>query len=97
MSDDFQIGDVVVCVAGGPIVCPHDPLVVHDGSLAPKHRSVGRIVGIDPGFGGVCMCTVIHTDAGPGVAIRFRKLPKADDRFAEQMRALKPHREQVPA
>jgi hypothetical protein len=97
MADDFQVGDVVVCVDDGPIICPHDPIVIHDGSLAAKRRSVGRIIAIQPGFGGVCMCNVVLTDGGAGVEARFRKLPKADDRFAEQMRALKPHREKVPA
>lgn len=97
MADEFAVGDVVVCVNDGPLVCPHDSLVVHDGSLAAKKRTVGRIVAIEPGHTFICLCRVIHTDVGAGVEARFRKLPKADDRFAEQMRALKPHREKVPA
>jgi len=97
MADDFQVGDVVVCVDDGPIVCPHDPLIVHDGTLAAKRRSVGRIFEIEPGLDWVCACRVVHTEVGAGVAIRFRRLPKADGRFAEQMRALKPHRVREPA
>lgn len=98
MSDEFQVGDVVVCVDDGPLVCPHDPLVIHDGTLAAKLRSVGRIETIEAGHPDICcLCDLIYTDAGIGVAARFRKLPKADDRFAEQMRAQKPHREHVPA
>lgn len=101
MADDFQVGDVVVCVNADMIDCPHDPEVLHAGFEAPARGAIGRVRAIAPAPAPEgerwCGCTAIFTDDGAGIIARFRKLPKADDRFAEQMRALKPHRVREPA
>jgi len=78
----FQVGDVVIKVTG-------------------RYAGlIGRVTGLDfwPGGKGVPPCDVLHLEKPhpetPNrhgwVAKNFRKLPKADEQFTEQMRALKP-------
>jgi hypothetical protein len=93
MSDDFQVGDVVVCV--GPLEPGDDRFGIHETRLY-RIRAVGtstvermpilNFVGLlepAPWEGWLFHC--------------FRKLPRADEQFTEQMRACKPVRVSEPA
>jgi hypothetical protein len=94
MGDDFQAGDVVVAVS-------HDICPLHADRADDAPEMIGRIYRIsatvpatlDGCIGGA------RLEGRPDLRCvgTLRKLPKADDRFAEQMRALKPHRVREPA
>lgn len=92
---DFKVGDVVVCVDGSP--CRRAPYVGAPFSF--KEGQIGRISRIhmtDIGLG-------LEFPGHPGkmgVGLhesRFRHLPKSDEQFTEQMRALKPRKESIHA
>lgn len=87
MADDFQSGDVVVCVKSDGRYL-RDRAVYRLTAVFSYGFDVGvQVDGLDCarlGFDGI-------------YAWRFRKLPKADDSFAEQMRKLKPTHDRVPA
>lgn len=90
MKIDYDVGDVVVCVddSGGLFDLP----VVRFGQI----ERVSQIVECEGGGLGVELIGKTHPDWAYG-AERFRKLPKADDTFTEQMRALRPHKVEEPA
>lgn len=95
MSDDFQVGDVVVCIsddyerASGP------------ESWWPKRGQIYRVAGLDHCLNGLFLEFAEDPDFGDTelgwAATDFRKLPKADEQFTEQMRAIRPHTKRVPA
>lgn len=87
------VGDIVVCIwASSPSIAlgAVDRVVeVYEGrsALDPEHLGLGVVL-------------AQHTprDGCTGFDIRrFRKIDKADDSFTEQMRQLRPTREQVSA
>lgn len=93
MSGPFSPGDVVVCTKS-------DWRSFYDNTAAPSgkspvQRGVYRVasVGCDHGIIWVSLDGLEYRwDAS-----FFRKIPPADEQFTEQMRALKPIREGVPA
>lgn len=94
---DFQVGDVVVCVDDGPCGCGCGDLMNFSiGQMDRIDRIWVRSSGVyfdSPHFG-----TPSPNHPARGVAARrFRKLPKADDSFIQQILACKPHHNQVPA
>lgn len=95
MADEFQPGDVVVCVD------PDTPAAI--GWRGPSQLRLGasyRVATVFVDSWGLC-CTVrgvvADTVNGGFLCRRFRKLPKADDSFIEQMRKLKRAHDRVPA
>lgn len=90
MSDDFQVGDVVVCV--------DDKAQGYSGDnvLRGRHYRIASFIKRH----GITGCTLEGMNPDPylGYAIkRFRKLPRADESFTEQMRACRPTRVGEPA
>ncbi len=97
MSDDFQVGDVVVCVHASSPACSY--------STPPEKGRHYRVTGV---IRARCAKTkrpvqgveVAELSATPFSAFHelfFRKLPKADETFTEQMRSLRPHKVEQPA
>jgi len=86
MSDDFQVGDLAICVLALP------PL---------RQGAIYRIAQVLElrGEAGVNVREIDVISLGyVGIkASRFRKLPKADEQFTQSMRALKPHKVEEPA
>jgi hypothetical protein len=95
MADDFKAGEAVICIDAAPDAKDPRADLLTEGR-AYRVNTVGRTKDGELRLAFLCF----PSSGGRGWAFcthRFRKLPKADDRFAEQMRALKPHREKVPA
>lgn len=94
MSGDFEVGDVVVRVAVvGPAIkdpeCEPPPIGSYHtvADVVPWGRKLGlRIPGWPSSHPTGCWGTR-----------GFRKLPKADESFTQQIRACKPQRNRVPA
>ena len=94
MSDDFNVGDVVVCF--------REPSGWIASDWEPKVGSFYSIAGIDVDTTGVAIIDLredpsCFSDDGAWEAAAFRKLPRADEQFTEQMRACKPVRVSEPA
>lgn len=87
------VGDVVVCVDDGPIVCARG--VRHTGASAPKRGSVVRVESIRP-FG-PCGCPSIYSGSTTGLIHRFRKIKKAEDEFTALVRRCQPIKREVQA
>jgi len=96
---DFNVGDCVVCVDNGP----------SEYGLTAEELRIGgiyRVTGLhtaregyrDAGKPGVLLGGV-RSKGGSGSfgASRFRHLPKADEQFITEMRAIKPIRRSVEA
>jgi len=85
MSEEFQVGDVVVCVLSGP--------TIEQGEI---HRIEGFRVGSELSMLGVSELGLFlkgkrsRTVKGSYDARRFQKLPRADEEFTRQIRACKP-------
>lgn len=95
MSDDFQVGDVVVCINAKP-----DSFDPKAGLL--KERAHYRVAVVGPVKGVFCLGFRALPADKPNTAWawnanRFRKLPRADEQFTEMLRALKPTRAPVSA
>lgn len=94
MSGPFKVGDVVCCVDLSPIV---------QGFGVSSRIKLGSVYRVSATFTdgfGACVrlsCVTADTVNGGFLARRFRHLPKADDQFIQQMRAIKPVREGVSA
>lgn len=91
MADDFQAGDVVVRVIRGP------------RNIIPV-GTICRVIAVRIGHyeGSPSLALILAGWAhGPGTVgwehRFFKKLPKADEQFAADMRACRPHRNRVPA
>ncbi len=93
MAEDFQVGDVVVCVNDSPCTATGEPKPV---PCPWKRGEIGRVVSISACRYGLELAPQKHRLLYIA-AYRFRKLPKADEQFTERMRKCKPHRNQVPA
>lgn len=91
MSEEFNVGDVVVCVDKSLIKCR---IANHTGEWAPKLGAVLRITSIAVDD---CGCSVLHGSNGVGVFARFKKLPKATDEFTRQILACRPNKSRQPA
>jgi len=91
MSDHFKVGDVVVCVLGGPTI-----------KLGSIHRIIGFRVGVDRSMLGVSPLGLFlkgktsNGRKGSYDARRFQKLPRADDSFVRTIRACRPHDAKTP-
>jgi len=95
MSDDWQAGDLALCVRGGRIVCPSHPRRgIHTGKNAPPVGAVKTIAYVGNTVfpsGVVCRCGQLSfSDGTYSVATRFCKIrphtPDAED--AETIRLL---------
>jgi len=90
MSEEFQVGDVVVCVDADTPARP--------GYFSPDQIRNGDLYRLSDTFideWGDCIKVagiVAHTVNGGFLAARFRKLPRADEEFTRQIRACKPQR-----
>lgn len=103
VGDDFQVGDVVVCVDDSPYRSRDvkgKPWPMAKGST--WRVSDVLVARLGPLAGQV----LLRFHAEPPLSrawkrgwyhARFRKLSKADEQFTEQMRQCKPHRNRVPA
>lgn len=95
MADDFQVGDVVVCINDD--ICP-----VVGGQHSYRKGAIYRVAIVRtvkdylgrPATG--LKAVGLENEAGRNI-ICFRKLPKADEQFTADMRACRPHRNRVPA
>lgn len=97
MKIDYDVGDVVVCVESTNLPASNP--------LPPMRRGeIGRVAWIGESYDRVAK----RDDLGVALEGRndglwayharcFRKLPRADDTFTEQMRALRPHKVEEPA
>jgi hypothetical protein len=102
----FAPGDVVVCVAPEHSTCRHHRTAPNNMLLSSGVLAVGRsytVANIIRGKFGPCgtfgidlaeVKSPVSPCFCPGC---FRKIDPASDEFTEQMRAIKPVREQVPA
>lgn len=87
MSEDFKVGDVVVCVDDSPCVVdpfPGFPFGIKRGSM---HRVTELCF-----MRGEVFLGLLDRDEDYFFAARFRKLPPADDEFILRIRSLKPGR-----
>lgn len=89
MSGSFKVGDVVVCVREhSSDEWFHGPRQIFQGKVYRVSRA-----GNWRGIAVVALCGIeANTCANAFAAERFRHLPRADDQFTTQMRALKPHK-----
>jgi len=102
MSGEFKPGDVVVCVNDAPCRCCNTAWPVRVGSLH-------RVAAVGRGFNRPMRlwADALHLVGWPDMprhpafhgvnAARFRHLPKADEQFTAEMRAIRPVREEEPA
>ena len=85
---DFKVGDVVVCVDDSPCTS-----AIHENKVPCPYRrgDIARVVGIcpDPARNGISLSDDKHAPHKYIVAYRFKHLPKADEQFTEEMRAIK--------
>lgn len=82
---DFQVGDFVVCVDASMLPTSHNETGLTEGRLyrisaIHSDEQCVRLFGFIPP----------PLRSGWHLQLRFRKLPKADEQFTEQMRALRP-------
>lgn len=96
MSGPFKVGDVVVCVDAPP--------TTNYGSWLPKRGAIYSISATCIGnvTGKACVRLAQDPEPKPDAdgdwyARRFQLLPKADEQFTAQMRAIKPVRKSVSA
>lgn len=95
MSGNFEVGDIVVCVDNAPDEHCRKAFVL----------GLGRVYRVAAtGFcrGTPCVAFACHVGDNPGWGLafqsrRFRLLPKADDTFVAEMRALRPRKAGAPA
>lgn len=87
MSEDFKVGDVVVCIDDSP--CKVDPFPGFPFGI--KRGSTHRVTDLDL-VGYDIFLGLLGYDEDYFFAARFRKLPPADDAFILRMRSLKPGR-----
>lgn len=89
MKDEFQVGDVVVCVNAKPARNPIVPIaqLLREGAM---YRIAGLPVG-NNGEVGLCLDGVAIPVPMVGFAYdRFRKLPRAEEDFTLRIRACRP-------
>lgn len=91
MSEEFNVGDVVVCVNNSPILCERR---IHTGGWAPEIGTIVRVVSLGSDD---CGCVWLRGNNGAGLFARFKKLPKATDEFTRQIRACRPNKSRQPA
>ncbi len=90
MADEFQVGDVVVCVDVSHV--PHPKVVwINRGICVLGRLYRVRNVCIGPISGEVFLKFDGYNHGPLGcLASRFRKLPKADAQFTREIRACRP-------
>lgn len=94
MSDSFQVDDIAVCIDNKP-----DTFDPRAGLLVLRqHYRVATVGVLKDRF---CIGFRNLPSTTPGMAWgfqanRFRKLPKADESFIEQVRACRPHDAKTP-
>ena len=96
MSDDWQVGDLAVCVRDGPVFCRVPGYEIeHCGTLAPRRGRTVRVASIypavcDDGCVAECGCIVLQAEDGSaGIAKRFRKIrPDQHEPCEEEFRIL---------
>jgi len=97
MSEDIEAGDLVVVVRTPRplpgLLAPFDP--AWRLKLGSIHR-VERVLRVADGIG-LHISSADHRPFGGWAIELFKKLPKADDTFTAQMRAVRPHKAGVPA
>jgi hypothetical protein len=95
MSEEFQVGDVVVCVCDRSPTCIGRSLSeqLRQGVLyritATLLAADGLSVLVNGEAPHTCACHIGEAGWHPD---RFRKLPRADEEFTRQIRACKPQR-----
>lgn len=100
MSDDFQPGDLVVCITVGPIDRPARMVSAGMHKLRLGHIYRVARVGFCPVTREVGLRLVGHPHSSINShvrAIRFRKLPPADEQFTADLKARIRRHDRVPA
>lgn len=98
MADDFQVGDVVVCVRDKPLGKMTDMAKPYWAAL--KVGALYRVASLVRDASGKRGVTLRGIDNGrwPGWDNDlFRKLPPASDGFTRRIRACLPHKVEEPA
>jgi len=99
MSDDFRVGDVIVCVDASPYLV-NTPWHLQQLSKL-RVGALYRAAGFDRDGDLIDLGTVRYEPDPHPLSLgafgthRFRSLPKADEQFTADMRACKPKREPV--
>lgn len=76
MADDWQVGDLALCVDDGPIHCG---FMNHDGSDAKRRGQIGLVASIRMIAACGCSKSLIFDDGKTGLAIRYRKIRPLSD------------------
>ena len=99
MGEDFQVGDVVVCVDARTPAMPNSTAPAEHSELREGSMYRVRSLWNDSCFGPCLTLNEVEARSVNGgfLCRRFRKLPKADEEFTASLRARKPSRNRVPA